>query len=515
MRGATMESIKKINPVTGEEIGTFPAASREEVQAAVSRARRAFPAWRDTPLDERLSMLSRLKEVLRDRTEEFARRISKDTGKPLVDSLTTDLLSLPLFLDYYRKEAPRILGRRKVKTPLLFFPRKSYLEHMPMGVIAVISPWNFPFQLSVVPAISALIAGNTVVLKPSSTTPITGEVIREMFSDAGLADGVLEVIQGGGAIGAALIEAEVDKIFFTGSVETGRRVMAAAARRPIPVELELGGKDAMIVLEDANLERAARAAVWGGLLNCGQMCTAVERVLVVRPVYRRFIDLVREKMTKIRTGGPGEDAEMGPLTTHDQREVVRKQVDEAVREGAEVILGGEQPEGPGFFYPPTLITGVTPKMSVYREETFGPVLPVIPVADADEAVCLANRHQYGLTASVWTRDVKKGMELASRLEAGQVNVNDVAVSVMNPALPFGGVKSSGFGRYHGPEGLLSFTHPKAIMVSRGLLDSEPFWFPYAGKFPVMLKAFQSFLEKKPGRLLGAIVTLFRARREDR
>ncbi len=501
--------IEKKSPVTGEPLGSFHITTKQEVDAAVARARAAFPAWRDTSVRDRLRMLARIKDVVRTHGEEYARRISEDTGKPLVDSLLTELMSIPLFIDHYRRTAPKVLARKKVATPILFPGKKSFVEHFPMGVVGVISPWNFPFQLSMVPVVSALIAGNTVVLKPSEVTPITGEVIDEIFRRIGLPRGVVEVVQGDGSTGAALCDANIDKIFFTGSVATGRKVMAAAAKKPIPVELELGGKDAMIVCADANLERAARAARWGGLGNCGQMCVSVERILVEDAVYDRFLQLLERYIDKIRVGGPEEHADMGPLTFAGQLETVERHVKSAIEAGARVVRGGKRVDRPGQFYAPTLVVDVKPDMEIYREETFGPVLPVTRVKNAEEAIRLANEHQYGLTGSVWTSDIEKGLELASRMECGQVMVNDLVAAVGNPALPFGGVKNSGFGRYHGAEGLLSFTHQKAIMVDRGKLDFEPFWFPYADKYDAMSMAFHGLLG---GNLPKALVALTKLRR---
>src|SRR5690606_11831971 len=256
----------------------------------------------------------------------------------------------------------------------------------------------------------------------------------------GLPRGLVEVVQGDGSTGAALAQADVDKIFFTGSVATGRKVMAEAAKKPIPVELELGGKDAMIVCADANLERAARAAIWGGLVNCGQMCTSVERILVEAPVYERFVELLGQKLDEVRVGGPEEHGDMGPLTFGKQLETIGRHGKGAIEAGARVLRGGSRIDRPGQFFAPTLIADVSPEMELYREETFGPVLPVMKVEDAEEAIRLANEHQYGLTGSVWTSDVDRGLELASRMECGQVMVNDLVAIVGNPATPFGGVK---------------------------------------------------------------------------
>lgn len=504
--------IVKKSPVTGEMLGEFPITSREGVDAAVARARAASVAWKQTTVHERLRTLRHINEVLRAHRDAYARRISEDTGKPLVDAIMTELLPVPAFLDHYAKRAPELLARKKLPSSILFPGKAAYQEHFPMGVVAIISPWNFPFQLAVIPAISALIAGNTVVIKPSEVTPITGEIIREVFDRIGLPKGVVEVIQGDGSTGAALSEAAVDKIFFTGSVATGRKVMTAAAKRPIPVELELGGKDAMIVCADANLERAARAAVWGGFVNCGQMCTSVERVFVEEAIHDRFVDMVIRETKRVRVGGPDESAEMGPMTFPRQIETVEAHIADALAKGANVLFGGKRIDRPGQFHEPTVLTNVTVEMDIYREETFGPVLPIVKVRDADEAIRMANDHQYGLNGSVWTQDIPRGLALASRLECGQATVNDVVTSVGNPHLPFGGVKNSGFGRYHGDEGILGFTHTKAIMVDRGLMKSEPFWFPYEGKYDVLRSAFDGLAAGNLPKALWGFVGMIRKSR---
>lgn len=505
---ANTRVIEKFSPVNGEKLGEWPITTREQVDEAVARARKAFPMWRDTPLSERLKFIKRVGEVLAEDVEYFSTRISEDTGKPPVDAIMTELLVMPMFIEYFERTAPRLLSRKRVRNPLLLPLKKSYIEHFPMGVIGVISPWNFPFQLSVVPVMSALVAGNTVVLKPSEVTPITGEIVEELFERVGLPDGVLQVIQGDGATGAALTEANIDKIFFTGSVATGRKVMAAAAKRPIPAELELGGKDAFIVCHDAPLERTAKAAVWGGLLNCGQACVSVERIFVVDSVYDKFMNLLLKEVSAVRVGPPEDDPDMGPMCLPKQLKLVASHVEDARRKGATISFGGNPIEGPGQFFEPTVVEGVTPEMEIYREETFGPVLPVIRVKDESEAIRMANDHQYGLNASIWTLDVDRGIKMASRIEAGQVTINDILTSVGNPALPFGGVKSSGIGRYHGEEGILTFTHTRAIMADYGRLSREPFWFPYQGKFPEISAALKAVVK---GNLPRALLALIRSR----
>jgi acyl-CoA reductase-like NAD-dependent aldehyde dehydrogenase len=506
--------IERFSPVDGRSLGTFDVDDAVAVQAAVTRARARAPSWAATPLADRLVRLQRVVDHLVADADRWVEILSTDTGKPRVDALMTELLSAPLFLDWYRRHAAAVLGRRRVRTPLVFLPRQTWVETFPMGVIAVISPWNFPFQLAFVPVLSALVAGNTVVLKPSEVTPLVADGLRRLARDTGLGDGTLEVLMGGASTGRALCEADVDKIFFTGSVATGRAVMQAAATRPIPVELELGGKDAMIVCHDAPLERAARAAVWGGMVNGGQVCISVERLLVVDAVHDRFVALVRRELEAIRVGSPDEDADMGPFIHAPQRAIVEAQIADALDRGARVVSGGQRQEhGPGCFFTPTLIIGVRPGMTVYDEETFGPVLGVTRVRDEDEAVAMANDHIYGLNASVWTRDTARGLALASRIEAGQVLVNDVISSVGNPSLPFGGVKRSGFGRYHGAEGLLAFCHQRSISVSPAWVPREPFWFPYAGKYPHVRRLFDHAAHGRWGQTALSLVAMLRAEQQ--
>lgn len=464
------------NPATGETMGTCEEATLENVQQTMEKARLAYASWSAAPLSERLAYLTRLRHYLVDHGEELAAKISLDTGKVSLEAFMTEIFVTVDTIRFYEKQAERMLSPQKVPTPLLLWPKTSYIHYKPMGVVAVISPWNYPFQLAVIPVLSALVAGNTVVLKPSEVTAFTGLLIEEMFAAASFPEGVVSVLHGGGEVGRMLVSAKPDKIFFTGSVKTGKKIMAAAAEHLIPVELELGGKDPMIVFADAHLERAANAAVWGAFTNSGQVCMSVERLYVHESVYPQFLQLVVEKASALRQGDK-DRGEIGSMTFPAQLAIVREHVEDAIRKGATAVLGGQFPST-GMFLPPTILTGVTHEMKIMREETFGPVLPIMTFSSEAEAVRLANDSPYGLNASVWTQDPKKARRVAEQLESGNVCINDVIISYANPHLPFGGVKESGIGRYRGPWGLRAFTHSISVIHDPGRRKREFNWYPY-------------------------------------
>lgn len=503
------------NPATGQILGSMEEASPEQVRQAVTHARKAYPAWSATPLSERIHYLSRLRHYLVEHGEELARRISEDTGKVHFEAYMTEIFVTIDTIRFYEKHAEKMLSRRKVPTPLLLWPKKSYIHYKPMGVVAVISPWNYPFQLAVIPVLSALIAGNTVVLKPSEVTAATGLMIEELFGAVPLPDGVIHVLHGGREVGQELVLARPDKIFFTGSVRTGKKIMAAAAEHLIPVELELGGKDPMIVCADAPLERAANAAVWGAFTNSGQVCMSVERVYVHESVHDRFVELVTQKTRALRQGFPA-GAEVGSMTFPDQREIVKQHVKEAVAEGATAVFGGDFGTD-DMFMPPTVLTNVTAEMKIMQEETFGPVLPIMRFSTEQEAIELANRSPYGLNASVWSRDHTRARHLAEQLESGNVCINDVIISFANPHLPFGGVKESGIGRYRGPLSLQSFTHSISIIHDPGKRKRELNWYPYTDDQMTMMAGVTSLLYGKKRKwslaALGAIWREFRRLRK--
>ncbi|MER3395202.1 MAG: aldehyde dehydrogenase [Acidimicrobiia bacterium] len=473
-------TIESINPATGEVIGTVPEMGEGEVREAVQRARRAYELWSCLPFERRAEHILSVCDLMIDRAREIARSISRETGKPIGDAYITELFTTADLIHFYARKGKKIMRPRQVSTGL-FLNKKAYKIYQPLGVVAVISPWNYPFSLTMGPVVSALFAGNTVVLKPSEFTPFVGKLVGELFEDVGAHSGIVQVVTGGGRTGEALVRAGVQKVVFTGSVETGRKVMRAAADTLTPVVMELGGKDPMIVLDDADIERAANAAVWGAFSNCGQTCTSIERVYVTEGVYDEFVSKVVEKTKALRVGYSegSETYDVGSLTRPAQLDIVEEHIKDAVEKGARILTGGHRIEDkkPGYFYEPTVLVDVDHRMQIMREETFGPVLPIMKVRNRDEAVRLANESRYGLAASVWTKDTKEAERLVEEVQAGGVVVNDCLAHYGVPSLPFGGVKESGIGRTHGAEGLIEFCEVKSVLVDRFGPKRELFWYP--------------------------------------
>jgi acyl-CoA reductase-like NAD-dependent aldehyde dehydrogenase len=468
--------IEVFDPRTNERIATVPDRTPEEVQAAVGEARIAFESWSGLPYRARSEHLLGVKDLLVDRIDDIVETIVSETGKLGVEAVVNEVMTACEMISYYARTGERALRPQRARTGVMGHKRAvRYYE--PLGVVGVISPWNYPFILALTPVVTALFAGNTVVLKPSEVTPLTGMVLGRLFSDVGGHPDIVKVVTGGGATGEALVRSGVQKICFTGSVRTGKRVMAAAADTLTPVLLELGGKDPMIVCADADLDRAAGAAVWGAFQNSGQTCMSVERVYVAAEVHDAFVERVVARARGVRQGA-GERGDIGSMTFGPQVETVERHVADAVERGAEVLTGGRRPVGrEGLWYEPTVLTGVDHSMAIMRDETFGPVLPIMRVADDDEAVRLANDSRYGLNSSVWTTDDDKGRVLASRIQAGNVCVNDVIVSYAVSDLAFGGVKESGMGRVHGADGLREFSASKSVIYDRLGLAREAWWLP--------------------------------------
>jgi acyl-CoA reductase-like NAD-dependent aldehyde dehydrogenase len=471
------------DPATGEEVGRAPLASDDDVARAVERARAARKSWAALSFRERASVVMRARSVVLEELEEIASLVSRESGKPSAEAVSMEIVPTLDLMRFFARNAARMLKDERINIGLYnLLGRTSTIEYRPLGVVGIISPWNFPWATPLDEVVMALMAGNAVVLKPSELTPLVGLKIGEVFERAGLPEGVLEVVTGDGSTGAALVEACVDKVMFTGSVETGRRVAEAAARKLIPVVLELGGKDPMIVFEDADLGAAVEAAVWGAFANSGQACASIERCYVHERVAEDFTSRVVEKVKTLKQGaGSEEGSDIGAMSSERQLLTVERHVSEALSRGARALAGGSRlnnPDSRGYFHTPTVLTNVDHTMAVMREETFGPVLPVMTFRDEREAVRLANDSPFGLTASVWTRDIARGRRVARQIEAGTVMVNEVLYTHGIAQTPWGGVKQSGLGRTHGRLGLLEMVVPHHVHVNRLARVHDLWWFNY-------------------------------------
>jgi acyl-CoA reductase-like NAD-dependent aldehyde dehydrogenase len=482
--GAGAGGLDVVNPATGEVIASVAQATSDDVREAVARARAAQPAWEALGFDGRAKVFKRAQKWTIDNTDRIAKTIVSETGKTYEDALLAEVAYAASAFGFWGKRAKKYLADDKVRTSNPFvLGRRLRVRYAPAGVIGVIGPWNYPLTNSFGDCIPALAAGNSVVLKPASLTPLTSQLMLEGLLECGLPENVYQVVVGPGSeIGNALIDA-VDGIMFTGSTEVGKKVMERASQTLTPVSLELGGKDPMIVLRDADLERAANAATYYSMQNGGQTCISVERVYVEEPIYDEFVGKLQEKIGEIRQGestGPAT-AEVGAITSPEQGEIVERHVADARDKGARILVGGGRPDGPGDFFEPTLIADADHSMLCMTEETFGPTLPVMKVRDADEAVRYANDSPYGLQSSVWTGNSRRGRELAQRLEAGVCCVNDACINYVALELPMGGWKESGMGSRHGADGIRKYTRKQTLLTTPGLvgMKKELHFFPYS------------------------------------
>lgn len=473
--------VESVDPATGERWKRFEAATEAAVIEAVRRAKVAQREWAGQAIGARVRILRRFHESLFRRRREIAGALTRENGKPLTEALGCEIAIALDFTNYYAREAPRFLRAPWVTARALGMKRKRVqVVHEPFGVIGVISPWNYPFMLAAGIAIPALVTGNAVVLKPSELTPESGELLASLLHEAGVPPEVFAVVQGDGSTGAALCDAGVDKIFFTGSVRTGRRVAVKCAERLVPCALELGGSDAALVLADANVRHAAQGIAWGRFSNAGQTCVAPKRVYVEAAVYDAFaaeLGRIAAALTVGAGGTPGTD--VGPMIRPEAVASLASQRDDALSRGAKIVATAAAPTGAGSFFPPTVLADVPADARVMHEETFGPLLPLIRIADAQEGVALANGGDFGLSASIWSADTARAARLARHIEAGSVVINDSVIVPGMADVPHGGVKQSGIGRTHGTAGLEECVRTKAIVADRFPAWRQAWWFGYS------------------------------------
>jgi acyl-CoA reductase-like NAD-dependent aldehyde dehydrogenase len=488
---ASTSTLDSFNPATGELVGTVPTITPAEVQGVVDDVARIQPAWAELSLKDRGRYLRKAADALLNDIDEVAELLVREQGKPRAEAYTMELLPTVDALHWCAKAGPKILADEKVRMTQAFTLSKSgYFSYEPIGVVGVIAPWNYPWSIPFGEVAIALMAGNGVVLKPASLTPLLGERIRQVFEDGGLPEGLIRVVHGGGAVGDALARSSVGKVFFTGSVEVGRKVGEVCAGALKGSVLELGGKDPMIVCADADLDNAVSGALWGGFANAGQTCSGIERVYVMREVAERFVEGVARGAERMRVGEPLQwETEIGPMTSAGQYEIVVELIEDAVAAGATKLCGGptEVAGMPGKFVAPTVLTGVTHEMRIMREEIFGPVLPIVVVDSEQEAIELANDSQFGLGASVWTSDRQKGARIARRLESGMVWVNDHSFSHGACQCAWGGVKDSGVGRSHSKFGFYECANIKMNAWEPGL-TRDFWWHPYDSTLGEAVKA---------------------------
>lgn len=498
--------IISFDPATSEEIGRIAVTPAVDVEAAVVRSREVFHKWKTTSFGERKALVMKAREVILAEMDEIAHLISRESGKPFGEAIAMEIAPVLDLMQWAARGAEKMLRPKRIGIGLYsLLGRSSKIVYKPLGVVGIIPAWNYPFSIPLGEAVMALMAGNTAVLKPSELTPFVGLKIGEIFEKAGFPKDAVQIVIGAGDTGATLVSAAPDKIMFTGSVATGKKIAAASAENLTSCVFELGGKDPMIVFEDANFELAASAAVWGAFCNAGQSCSSVERLYVQESAVEELTQKIIEKTKQIKLGrGDTADVSMGPMSSERQIKIVEDHVNAFREAGAKIETGGkrnadvlvrnegEARAGVNLFYEPTVISGATNDMRPMHEETFGPTLPIATFKTEEEAIRLANDSEFGLTASVWTRDYAKGRRVAEQIEAGSVCINEVLYTHGIGQTPWGGFKNSGRGRTHGLEGLMELVQPQHIHTNRLALLPDAWWMPYS---PTAVETFRGFASK--------------------
>ena len=514
---AMLDTLPSIDPATGKVLKNYERTSALAVPQLLARAREAQREWAKRSVEQRCAQLGVLKTKILEARDRLADAVVRESGKPRAEAKFADVFVSLDSADYFAKEGASLLKSENVPHHSLAAKAKSgKLVYEPLGVVAIISSWNYPLAIPMSQITAAVVAGNGVLCKTSDFTPECGELIGQLFRDAGFPENLVTIIQGGGEVGQALIEARPDKVFFTGSVFTGRHVAEACAPLLIPSVLELGGKDAMLVLADANLEIASSAAVWGSYSNCGQVCLSVERLFVEESISAAFLQKCVEKTKKLRMGhGNDPNTEIGPMIRPQHVQRMSELLADAVKQGAQILCGGRpRPDlGPNFFEP-TVITGVDPSMKLFQDETFGPIMAIRVVKDAEEAVKHANDSEFALSASIWTGDLERGRRIARELRAGVVMVNDLISGFAIAEAPHGGCGLSGWGRTHGKAGFQEMVHVKYIDEDRLPWMQKPWWYRYGADLEKAADAFLNFefadgLGSRLRHARAALKTVFR------
>lgn len=501
-----METTKK--PKKSQDI-TFESmmdTSEADIKQLFAQARKASDRLRKSSIETRLEALHKLIDVIVRDKETIIDQLTSETRKCRTDALVSEVLGILDNFEWLEKNAKKILADKKVSTPITLMGKKSQIVHEALGVVLIITPWNYPLHIALTSILAAYVAGNAVILKPSEVTPLKGVIEKLMAVDPLLEQSVF-IAYGTGVTAQRLIDERPAKIFFTGSARTGKRILAQAAEKLIPVDIELGGKDQAIVFDDVNLQRAVSGILWGALTNAGQSCSSVERIYVQASIYDKFVEqLTAEAKRLVVNSGDTGNADVGGMTVDFQLDIVRKQVEDARTKGAKIHCGGEILHNNELFYLPTVVTQVTPDMLLNKEETFGPLLPVMKFTSEEEVINLTNATEFGLSASVWSHDKKRAERVARQLECGAVSINNVMLTEGNPALPFGGCKASGYGRQKGEEGLLGYTRSKSLLIDADSAKIEANWYPYtARKYQLFTQMIDALFVKSPWRLIKFVV----------
>lgn len=508
----TLSKVTVVNPIDKQELYSFAEPTQQEIDQVYANAHAMEPVLRKMPVKERVAHMVNVRQYIIDNRELILDRIIEETGKTRMDALTAEVFEVADVFDYFEKVTPKLLKDKKVHTPLPLLGKKSKIVWEPLGTVLVIAPWNFPFYQSIVTSMLAFLAGNAVIFKPSEVTPMKG-VLEMVLEGSGFPKNAIQVVYGAKVTGTRLIDKRPAKIHFTGSVNTGKKIMEQASKQLIPVDLELGGKDPALVFEDVDLERTVNGLMWGAFTNAGQSCTSIERLYVHESIYQPLVDMFVEKTKKLKISTPdrewktNRDGDVGTVTAEFQIEIIEDHIADALDKGAKVLCGGSREPGSHHF-PPTIVVDCDHSMDIAYDESFGPVVAVMKFKTEEEAIRLANDSPYGLSASVWCKDLKRAERVAKDIITGNVSINSHMLTEGNPALPFGGIKDSGFGRYKGDAGIYTFCNSKSILIDVQGSKIEPHWYPFTPeKYDLLSGLMVSLFSKSKNWIQFAITGL--------